>query len=156
MIFYKYVILTIGKLFGSAIHDLNDKGDIFYISFDFINYSKSKETGNVLDAVKDIAQTAFLHSGIFGTTCKTNTTEKNKNIQNNKEKETNTNILIQKGVIRANCMDCLDRTNATQFCVGRVAFKQQLKYILAPTITVTNELGKTSTIYLLLIISQRK
>ena len=39
---------------------------------------------------------------------------------------------IQKGVIRTNCMDCLDRTNATQFCVGRRAYKQQLKYVLTP------------------------
>lgn len=32
----------------------------------------------------------------------------------------------QRGVIRTNCIDCLDRTNVAQFCIGRCVLKQQL------------------------------
>lgn len=32
----------------------------------------------------------------------------------------------QSGVVRTNCIDCLDRTNVAQFCIGRCVFKQQL------------------------------
>ncbi|EOD22156.1 hypothetical protein EMIHUDRAFT_450701 [Emiliania huxleyi CCMP1516] len=32
----------------------------------------------------------------------------------------------QSGVVRTNCIDCLDRTNVAQFCIGRCVLKQQL------------------------------
>lgn len=32
----------------------------------------------------------------------------------------------QKGIIRVNCIDCLDRTNVAQYCVGKIAMKKQL------------------------------
>ena len=33
---------------------------------------------------------------------------------------------LQRGVIRTNCIDCLDRTNVAQFCVGRTLLRRQL------------------------------
>ena len=33
---------------------------------------------------------------------------------------------LQRGVVRTNCIDCLDRTNVAQFCVGRCVLKLQL------------------------------
>jgi len=36
-------------------------------------------------------------------------------------------IFMQKGVIRSNCIDCLDRTNSFQYIVGRELIKKQLK-----------------------------
>ncbi|RKP18559.1 hypothetical protein ROZALSC1DRAFT_29765, partial [Rozella allomycis CSF55] len=36
-------------------------------------------------------------------------------------------INVQKGIIRTNCIDCLDRTNAAQFMIGRQALTLQLK-----------------------------
>lgn len=33
---------------------------------------------------------------------------------------------FQKGVLRTNCIDCLDRTNVAQFAYGLVAFGSQL------------------------------
>ena len=33
---------------------------------------------------------------------------------------------LQRGVVRTNCIDCLDRTNVAQFCVGRTLLRQQL------------------------------
>ncbi len=35
-------------------------------------------------------------------------------------------ILLQQGVARVNCVDCLDRTNAAQFVIGKAAFGHQL------------------------------
>lgn len=35
-------------------------------------------------------------------------------------------ILLQEGVARINCVDCLDRTNAAQFVIGKGAFGHQL------------------------------
>jgi hypothetical protein len=35
--------------------------------------------------------------------------------------------LRQNGVMRTNCMDCLDRTNVAQFCFARVAIPRQLR-----------------------------
>eukprot|EP00965_Chrysotila_dentata_P172071 5678548-Pleurochrysis_carterae.AAC.1 len=32
----------------------------------------------------------------------------------------------QRGIIRTNCIDCLDRTNVAQFCIGRCLLKRQL------------------------------
>lgn len=37
----------------------------------------------------------------------------------------------QQGVIRTNCIDTLDRTNVTQFIIGRIMLKQQLKALNA-------------------------
>jgi len=36
------------------------------------------------------------------------------------------NVLLQNGVCRTNCVDCLDRTNAAQFVFGKRAFGHQL------------------------------
>lgn len=35
-------------------------------------------------------------------------------------------ILLQNGICRTNCVDCLDRTNAAQFVFGKRAFGHQL------------------------------
>jgi hypothetical protein len=36
---------------------------------------------------------------------------------------------IQNGVARTNCIDCLDRTNAAQFVIGKRALGRQLQAI---------------------------
>ena len=36
------------------------------------------------------------------------------------------NLSIQNGIARTNCIDCLDRTNAAQFVIGKRAFGHQL------------------------------
>ena len=35
-------------------------------------------------------------------------------------------LLLQKGVLRTNCIDCLDRTNVAQFAYGLTALGRQL------------------------------
>ena len=44
----------------------------------------------------------------------------------------------QTGVIRVNCVDCLDRTNLTQVNIGLVALQMQLK-ALDSTLSVTKD-----------------
>lgn len=34
---------------------------------------------------------------------------------------------LQQGVVRVNCIDCLDRTNAVEFMMGKEALSQQVK-----------------------------
>ncbi|GAA0160665.1 phosphatase [Lithospermum erythrorhizon] len=38
-------------------------------------------------------------------------------------------LMLQQGVLRTNCIDCLDRTNIAQFCYGLVALGHQLHAI---------------------------
>jgi hypothetical protein len=33
---------------------------------------------------------------------------------------------VQKGVVRTNCIDCLDRTNAAQFMIGKCGLAHQV------------------------------
>jgi hypothetical protein len=40
--------------------------------------------------------------------------------------ETTTEMKLQNGVCRTNCIDCLDRTNAAQFVIGKRALGHQL------------------------------
>lgn len=42
-------------------------------------------------------------------------------------KQDNRNISLQSGVVRTNCMDCLDRTNVVQSSIGAWALEQQLQ-----------------------------
>ncbi|KAK0596188.1 hypothetical protein LWI29_013478 [Acer saccharum] len=53
--------------------------------------------------------------------------------------------LLQKGVLRTNCIDCLDRTNVAQYCYGLVSLGRQL-YTLglveSPNINLYNPLAE--------------
>ncbi|KAK3261047.1 hypothetical protein CYMTET_30031, partial [Cymbomonas tetramitiformis] len=42
------------------------------------------------------------------------------------EEKVQTEVHVQQGVLRTNCIDCLDRTNVAQFALGMVALGQQL------------------------------
>lgn len=35
-------------------------------------------------------------------------------------------VILQNGVIRVNCVDCLDRTNTAQFAIGKCALAYQV------------------------------
>lgn len=52
--------------------------------------------------------------------------------------------LFQKGVLRTNCIDCLDRTNVAQYVYGLVALGHQLHalgYIDCPSISLDSSLA---------------
>lgn len=47
-------------------------------------------------------------------------------IKNKKNQNLLFELLYQTGVLRTNCVDCLDRTNTAQFMVGKCALAYQL------------------------------
>lgn len=53
--------------------------------------------------------------------------------------------MFQKGVLRTNCIDCLDRTNVAQYAYGLIALGQQLHalgFIESPDIDLDNPLAE--------------
>lgn len=52
---------------------------------------------------------------------------KNFNDINNIEKE-NRKYDLQNGIVRVNCVDCLDRTNTAMYVFGKCALAHQVKY----------------------------
>ncbi|KAI8849108.1 SacI homology domain-containing protein [Chytridium lagenaria] len=72
---------------------------IRYIAWDMARASKS-ETQDVIGILEDLAEEVLSTTGILGRR--------------------------QNGVVRTNCIDCLDRTNAAQFVIGKCALGHQL------------------------------
>ncbi|KXJ95202.1 SacI homology domain-domain-containing protein [Microdochium bolleyi] len=81
---------------------------IIHKAWDMSRAAKSK-TGNVIDTLEGIAETVISTTGFF---------------QNGDGDITPS--LVQNGVARTNCIDCLDRTNAAQFILGKRALGHQL------------------------------
>ncbi|GAB7355086.1 hypothetical protein MBLNU459_g5672t1 [Dothideomycetes sp. NU459] len=82
---------------------------ILYKAFDMSRASKTRG-GDVIGTLENIAEeivqkTGFFHNGVAG--------EEMSQVQN--------------GVARTNCIDCLDRTNAAQFVIGKRALGHQLR-----------------------------
>ncbi|KAF7192752.1 Polyphosphoinositide phosphatase [Pseudocercospora fuligena] len=82
---------------------------IQYKAYDMARAAKTRNSdviGGLEVIAKDILdQTGFFHNG-------------DGNLQETK---------VQNGIARTNCIDCLDRTNAAQFVIGKHAFALQLK-----------------------------
>lgn len=86
-----------------------------YHSFDMSKHSKKNmDVIGPLQAIacSSIKETGFFHNGVDAQSTK-----------------------IQKGIIRTNCIDCLDRTNAAQFIICKEALSHQLRSlgILSPS-----------------------
>lgn len=82
---------------------------ILYKAFDMSRASKVRG-GDVIGSLETIAQEAVAKTGFF----------KNGSEELDKAQ-------VQNGIIRTNCIDCLDRTNAAQFVIGKRAFALQLQ-----------------------------
>ncbi|KAF7992786.1 hypothetical protein HCN44_005130 [Aphidius gifuensis] len=120
---------------------------IQYISFDMARMNKGK-TANVMGRLGNIANNAVIKTGIFQSQykypCQSNFFDNNNNLKklnntllhnyddNNhiNSNDDNNSIEIkgtlQTGIIRTNCVDCLDRTNTAQFAIGKCALGYQL------------------------------
>jgi hypothetical protein len=79
--------------------------------------NKNKEQINILRELEDIAIMSIYQTGIFclNTTYMDNITELN---QEAVKQAKNQGFMTQNGVLRTNCIDCLDRTNGGQFAMG--------------------------------------
>ncbi|PKU46035.1 polyphosphoinositide phosphatase [Limosa lapponica baueri] len=99
---------------------------IIYIPWDMAKYTKSKLC-NVLDRLNVIAESVVKKTGFF-----VNRPDSYCSILRPDEKwnELGGYVVstgrLQTGVLRTNCVDCLDRTNTAQFMVGKCALAYQL------------------------------
>ncbi|XP_053695063.1 polyphosphoinositide phosphatase [Sabethes cyaneus] len=77
---------------------------IRYIDFDMARKSRGK--GNVMESLAKYAESVIQQTGMFFL-----------------DEEVSTQ---QTGLVRTNCVDCLDRTNTAQFAIGKCALAYQL------------------------------
>ncbi|BFZ56626.1 phosphatidylinositol-3,5-bisphosphate 5-phosphatase [Savitreella phatthalungensis] len=89
-------------------HSLPEKHKLRYIAWDMSRASKSREQ-EVITTLERIASQIIDVTGFF--------------------RSDGVNAILQQGVARTNCIDCLDRTNAAQFVIGKLALALQLKTI---------------------------
>ena len=98
--------------YTSAITYLNqflpDNKKIVHHAFDMSRASKSRDQ-DVIGSLEAIAEEIVPRTGFF---------------QNGDDIEAG--LKLQNGVARTNCIDCLDRTNAAQFVIGKKALGHQL------------------------------
>lgn len=78
---------------------------IKYTHFDMAR--KSRGGGNVMASLANIAENVIQQTGMFF-------------------KDPNLPAKYQTGLVRVNCVDCLDRTNTAQFAIGKSALAHQL------------------------------
>ncbi|KAM9005057.1 polyphosphoinositide phosphatase isoform X2 [Sarcophilus harrisii] len=99
---------------------------IVYIPWDMAKYTKSKLC-NVLDRLNVLAESLVKKTGFF-----VNRPDSYCSILRPDEKWNELGGCVvptgrlQTGVLRTNCVDCLDRTNTAQFMVGKCALAYQL------------------------------
>ncbi|XP_054163956.1 polyphosphoinositide phosphatase-like [Oppia nitens] len=109
---------------------LPPKHQIDYIGFDMARVNKLKDA-NVMTRLAEIAYYTLKQTGIFQSKLTVLNQEVNKSLIQ-KDKRTlggyrlNSGRILQTGIVRVNCVDCLDRTNTAQFALGKVALAFQL------------------------------
>ncbi|KAF8246186.1 hypothetical protein K440DRAFT_586159 [Wilcoxina mikolae CBS 423.85] len=101
------------KEFTQAINYLNqflpDGKQIRYIAWDMSRAAKSRDQ-DVIETLETIAENVVSTTGFF----------------HNGATDGIHQPKLQNGVCRTNCIDCLDRTNAAQFVIGKRALGHQL------------------------------
>ncbi|KYN11709.1 Polyphosphoinositide phosphatase [Trachymyrmex cornetzi] len=113
---------TLSEELSMAVKYLNQflppEHHIQYISFDMARMSKRKKV-NVMGRLGNIAHNAVLKTEI-------NKINELNQIQNKVKECFAKRGTVQTGIIRTNCVDCLDRTNTAQFAIGKCALGFQL------------------------------
>ncbi|PWN45152.1 hypothetical protein IE81DRAFT_320325 [Ceraceosorus guamensis] len=117
------------QAFSECVSYLNqflpDDKQIKYIAWDMSRASKSQDQ-DVIGVLEDIAEdtvesTRFFHSGPEPYAFEVGAGRGLDSAGPRRE-----SLLLQHGVARVNCVDCLDRTNAAQFVIGKAALGHQL------------------------------
>ncbi|VDN00841.1 unnamed protein product [Thelazia callipaeda] len=99
---------------------------IAYLSFDV---ARCHKTGNVLSKLDEIGFRCVLRHGWFQTYPSVYCHKLRPNSLLNEFEpliSEDGRFLLQRGIFRTNCVDCLDRTNVTQFAIGKVSLGLQL------------------------------
>lgn len=99
-----------GKLSSAYAAEMEKLPNVRYVSFDFHSVCGNSNFDN-LDVLYDQIAEDFEKQGYF-------LVDKEGNI-----------LEEQRGVIRSNCIDCLDRTNVTQSYLARISLDSQLRRI---------------------------
>ncbi|KAF5199854.1 Phosphoinositide phosphatase sac8 [Thalictrum thalictroides] len=99
-----------GQLSMAFANEMQKIPNVRYVSFDFHQYSKKSNFDNLQPLYDNICED-FEKQGFF-------LIDKGGEI-----------IVEQKGAVRANCIDCLDRTNVTQSYLARKSVNSQLQKI---------------------------
>ena len=136
--------VIVGNEFRNAIDYINQHVDdghkILYCALDYSHISKHRNL-NVSSSLNDVATWSVNQTGFFCSSPQwkiikggsiepfDNDSEKNAEVERLGNKGFG-NILFfpmeQMGILRTNCIDCLDRTNVAQFSAGVEALGQQL------------------------------
>ncbi|ONL94265.1 Phosphoinositide phosphatase SAC2 [Zea mays] len=130
--------------FAKAIHYINkslsDDKCLKFLHMDLSNLFRRKGT-NVLALLSKVASdvldlTEFLHCEISTSTKSDDISSEEKTVAKPRDDRSSRDqtecaaklvpLLLQKGVLRTNCIDCLDRTNVAQFSYGLAALGRQL------------------------------
>ena len=116
-----------------ALYREEDGVVLDYQTYDFINMRSAK--ANVLRDVRNLVSPAVEAQGVFA---HVHVIEKEE--LKDESAVTGASGLLrrekrmvrrstQRGIVRINCVDCLDRTNVAQFCVGKEAMRLQLQQL---------------------------
>lgn len=109
---------------GVAVKYLNQflsvEHQIIYKTFDMAR--KNKGRANVMDHLAEIARNAVLKVGIFLNKPRCYDQKQEITVGDYQNKIG----CFQTGIIRTNCVDCLDRTNTAQFAIGKCVLGYQL------------------------------
>eukprot|EP00108_Taenia_solium_P011833 TsM_001215500 transcript=TsM_001215500 gene=TsM_001215500 len=99
---------------------------ITYVSFDMARIKRSPKI-LALDRLKVIAEECVRRTGLFFSAGRPTTSTREEYIQRTRLHMGSSLCPRQQGIVRTNCVDCLDRTNTAQFVVGHVAVGYQLR-----------------------------
>ncbi|XP_026441021.1 phosphoinositide phosphatase SAC2-like [Papaver somniferum] len=100
--------------------DLSFENRLRFFHLDLHKLSKSKGA-NVLESLSGVTEYSLRMTGFFHSQLKPNSVP-NEDNENHLIKQPK----LQKGVLRTNCIDCLDRTNVAQYSYGLAALGYQL------------------------------
>jgi hypothetical protein len=146
--------LIVSSEYKTAIECLNSSmtspdcrgGGIQYCALDFNHLSKQRQGPNVLASLRQVACWATAQTGLFVSAPKFHVDAATGNVlgpaalPGGAPRARGLAAAVeQRGVLRTNCIDCLDRTNVAQFSVGVHALGVQLA-----AMGLVTKLGRTT------------
>jgi len=94
-----------------------------YITFDMLSHDSFNPNGSVFDTLSDISKSVHMDTGFF-------LEADGFSMMNSISASESWNQMpskLQVGILRTNCVDCLDRTNIAQFSYAKYVAHEQLK-----------------------------
>lgn len=105
----------LGDEYESCLEYLNQFIENEKIEYIHVDMSRESKLGHVTNLLNEISERVVEKVGFFATCID--------HLQNN------IGARFQTGIIRSNCIDCLDRTNAAAYFISRAALTKQMRYL---------------------------